>query len=347
LAQGQLAVEMQGGRLWVGVPTSVDPSGRKLLGGQLPPGGAVGDTLEWDGDQWAVVSATPQPPSITSALTATAVIGTPFTYQIAATNIPTSYAANVPPPAGLSINTTTGFISGTPTGPVGPTSVTISASNAQGAGPSATLVITVNPAIPVVSAGTITGVAGTAIPPFQIVATNSPSSYGVNPALPPNLSLNTGTGQITGAAITAQNTTRTITASNVTGTSAGATLTINIAAPLLAPVVTAGQVLNATEGVAITTFQIQTTAGIPDSYAVTPALPANLNLNTGNGQITGTAQAGTAAGSPYTISVTATNPTGTSPAVNMTVAITAPSAGSPITSGVALRSKTASAADDW
>jgi hypothetical protein len=81
-------------------------------------------------------------PSITSTLTATGIYGTPITnYTITATATPTSYTATGLP-AGLSVNTTTGIISGTPT-VVGNYSVTIAAANAGGSG-SATLVYTIN-----------------------------------------------------------------------------------------------------------------------------------------------------------------------------------------------------------
>src|SRR5207247_122627 len=60
------------------------------------------------------VTINPAAPSITSALTASAQVGVPFSYQITATNNPTTYgASNLPSP--LSINTGTGVISGTPT----------------------------------------------------------------------------------------------------------------------------------------------------------------------------------------------------------------------------------------
>lgn len=72
-------------------------------------------------------------PRITSAVNVGATIGTPFTYQIIATNSPTSFAArNLP--AGLTLNTTTGEITGTPTGPAGVQAVILSATNDDGTG---------------------------------------------------------------------------------------------------------------------------------------------------------------------------------------------------------------------
>jgi hypothetical protein len=80
----------------------------------------------------------PPPPAITSPGTASGNAGKPFSYQITATNNPASYSAS-PLPSGLTLNATSGRISGTPAAP-GTTSVTIGATNPSGTG-TATLVI--------------------------------------------------------------------------------------------------------------------------------------------------------------------------------------------------------------
>jgi len=82
-----------------------------------------------------------QAPVITSVTTTTAAQGQPFGYQITAGNSPTGFAASGLP-AGLSVSTSTGLISGTPVSS-GVSSITLSATNQAGTG-TATLTLTVN-----------------------------------------------------------------------------------------------------------------------------------------------------------------------------------------------------------
>ncbi|MGC2222053.1 MAG: DUF4082 domain-containing protein [Methylocella sp.] len=112
-----------------------------------------------------VVAATAAAPAITSALTASGTVGTPFNYPITATNNPTSFnAAGLP--AGLSVNTTTGVIAGTPTA-AGTSSVTLSATNATGTG-SATLTLEV------IAAAGSSGFSASTVP--GTVTVNDPNS---------------------------------------------------------------------------------------------------------------------------------------------------------------------------
>jgi uncharacterized delta-60 repeat protein len=85
------------------------------------------------------------PPQITSAATASGMVGQPFSYQITASNGPTSFSAtaDVTGLNSLDFNSDTGVISGTPTA-AGTFSVTLTARNAVGTG-SATLTLTILP----------------------------------------------------------------------------------------------------------------------------------------------------------------------------------------------------------
>jgi len=107
------------------------------------------------------------PPVITSATSATGTVGTAFSYQITATNSPTSFGAtNLP--NGLSVSGTTGLISGTPTA-AGTSMVTISATNAGGTG-SATLMLTINFPVP--------GISG--LSPASVVAGSAAQTLTIN-----------------------------------------------------------------------------------------------------------------------------------------------------------------------
>jgi hypothetical protein len=68
---------------------------------------------------------------ISSATTANGTVGNAFSYQITASNNPTSYSVSDSLPNGLSFNATSGLISGTP-GSAGNSTVTISAANSGG-----------------------------------------------------------------------------------------------------------------------------------------------------------------------------------------------------------------------
>jgi len=238
------------------------------------------------------------PAPVVTTNTTSGTVGTAFSYTITATNGATSYTAS-PLPAGLTFNTATGVISGTPTA-VGSTTTTITATNAGGTG-SGTVTITINPAKPVVTTNTASGTTGVAFS-YTITATNTPTSYAASP-LPAGLTFNTATGVISGTPTAVGSTTTTITATNAGGTGTG-TVTISITAALPpAPVVTT----NTTSGTVGTAFSYTITAtNTPTSYTATP-LPAGLTFNTGTGVISGTP---TAVGSTTT-TITATNAGGT------------------------------------
>src|SRR5438874_5003503 len=206
----------------------------------------------------------PPAPVVTGG-TQTGTVGIAFTYQIVASNCPTSYNATGLP-SGLNVNTSTGLISGTPaagTDAGSPYSVTISATNAGGTG-SATLTLTINPATPVIQPPfTATGQVGVAFS-YQITATNNPTSFNAT-GLPAGLTVNTATGLISGTPAAGTDTASpysvTISATNAGGTGS-ATLTLTIKpAP---PVITSSLTATGTVGVAFS-YQITATNN-PTSY---------------------------------------------------------------------------------
>lgn len=94
---------------------------------------------------YVLTPGTSNPPVITSATTASGTTGSAFSYQITATNSPSSYGATGLP-SGLSLNTASGLISGTPTAS-GTSTVGLSATNSGGTG-NANLTLTISSAPP-------------------------------------------------------------------------------------------------------------------------------------------------------------------------------------------------------
>jgi len=178
-----------------------------------------------DTRSWTITDGGIASPVITSPASASALVGTAFTYQITATNMPIGYTATGLLP-GLGIDNASGLISGTPTGSAGSFAVAISATNADAIPGTATLTITVQ-GVPVISsASTATGTVGQTFS-YQITATNAPTSFAAA-GLPGGLAVS-ASGLISGTPVAAGMSAITLSATNVTGTG-HAPLTLTIAA---------------------------------------------------------------------------------------------------------------------
>ncbi len=279
-------------------------------------------------------------PVITNApLSVAGTVSSPFSFAIAASGAPTVYTAGALPP-GLSFNTSTGIISGTPS-TVGTTSVLLGATSAAGTG-NATLTITVIaaapapvvpdptiptiPGVPPIITNTIVAVAGTVATPFSytITASGSPTSYGAS-GLPAGLTLNPSTGVISGTPTIAATSIVALTATSGDGT-ANFAITVTVAPATVAPIIASPSTAPATVGTPFITYLIAAT-GLPTSYTAS-GLPAGLALDPLTGAINGMP---TTAGT-FIVTLSAENSAGTSTAT-LTITV-APAAVAPIiTSG--------------
>ena len=149
---------------------------------------------------------------------------------------------------------------------------------------------------------------GAAIAQLAPTVTGSVTSYTVAPALPAGISINAGTGIITGTPSAITTTANyVVTAANSSGNT---TATLSLTVKMQLPAITYGATsFSYTTGTAAN--QVATSnGGAVDSWSIDRALPVGLAFNTSTGAITGTPTAATPAAN-YVITATNAGGTGT------------------------------------
>jgi hypothetical protein len=231
----------------------------------------------------------------------------------------TSYSVTPALPPGLTLNTTTGVITGTPTTLSTAANYTVNALNGSVVSTSVQLNIAVVSPPSGLSYSTHSAVYPIGVPitaNTPSVTGTSPITYSVTPTLPTGLNLDISTGVISGTPTAAQSATNYIvTAANTYGnTSVTLNITVLMAPSSLSYSQNTAQYV---VGMPISSNMPTFTGSLPLTYSVSPALPSGLSLNTSTGVISGTPMVPAAAAN-YT--VTATNAAGsTTKAVNITV----------------------------
>ncbi len=243
------------------------------------------------GSQIVIFSVSSAKPTMTNKTTATANVGSIFQFYLTADNNPSTFILTPDLPAGLSLDTSIGLISGIPL-VEGTYQFTTSASNANGTSPTAPLALTVLPAIPVISSPV--NVQALLNTPFSyaITATGNPQIYGTTPnlgtvgnitALPIGLQLNTTTGFVTGSPNTLGFYKFQVSATNGGGTGfQDFNLTV---IPALVPVISSSSTATGIFNEPFT-FTIMANNN-PLTFGIQGALPAGLTLNDQTGVISG------------------------------------------------------------
>ena len=247
-----------------------------------------------------------------AAQTVSGVVGTPISATTAytVTGISGTKVFVISPtlPAGLSINTSTGVVSGTPSASSVAANYTVTVSDGA---TSATAIITIGvsgTATLSPSTQTVTGRVGAAITATTAFTSTGLGTryFSIAPALPAGLVFSSSTGVLSGTATAAKEaTTYVVTAADGTNY-AVATMRLTISAvPVMTP---ASQAVSGVVGTAIATtsvFAAPTVTGTK-TFTVSPALPTGLTLNATTGAVSGTP---TAVSTQTTYIVTATDGT--------------------------------------
>lgn len=216
------------------------------------------------------------PPAITSPLTETVTRGQFFSYAIAATNSPDTFAiAGDPLPNGLSFSGNT--ISGIPT-ELGTFNIDLQVTNDFGSDAETLVLNVVDPAPVITSAGTASGNVGTPFS-FFVEADNNPTSFGISglSGTFPGLSFNSSTGEISGTPTAAVSGNVVVSATNAAGTTT-ASLALTIAPAPSAPVIDSSLAEEATVG-SFFIYSI-TATNAPDTFALSgDPLPDGLSFS--------------------------------------------------------------------
>jgi hypothetical protein len=224
-------------------------------------------------------------------------------------------------PTGLTLNGTTGVISGTPT-VAGSFTGTVTASNFIAPAFVQNFSITIaDPAVaPVITSGAPpNGTRGVAYShTYTATGTPTPTFAVTAGALPTGVTLNANTGAVSGTPTLAGSFTGAVTASNGVNPAFTQAFVINIAPAQAAPTITSVPPPNGTRGVAYSYIYIATGTPAPTFAVTTGALPTGLTLNGTTGAVSGTPSvAGVFSGA-----VTASNGVNPASTQNFTITIT-------------------------
>lgn len=238
-----------------------------------------------------ILVSDPNPPTVTSPSSIIAVQGAPLSFQLGVAGGTPPFAwsvANGTLPAGLSLNSTTGAVAGTPTGQ-GDFPITFKVTDAQGRSAQKPITIAVGPPVLTITSGTIPSSQSGSPFNYQLAAAGGKPPYRwavTEGALPAGLSLASGTGIISGAPSAAGTFNFTVDVTDADSRTSRKALSITVTPMPLS--ISAVSSLEALKGTAFN-FQAAARGGTPPyTWSIAGgALPAGLSLNANTGALSG------------------------------------------------------------
>src|SRR5258706_3496456 len=230
-------------------------------------------------------------------------------------------------PAGLSLNSSSGAISGTPTIAVTSTPLTFTVTDSSSPASTKTVVLTLTisrPPLAIRPTNVPKGRLNTRYSaPLPATGATTPYAWSLTSGtLPASLTLNGATGAITGTptmAVTSTPLTFKVTDSSTPAASQSVNLTLTISSAAL--VITTSSLPNGHVGSAYSTTLAAIGGRTPYTWSITSGtLPTGLSLNASTGALTGTSTA-TVTGTPLTFKVTDSSNPALSQTANLTLTI--------------------------
>jgi len=235
----------------------------------------------------------------------------------------TPYVFTVSPglPAGLTLVSTTGAISGTVTATYAATTYTMTVTDVNSATSSKTFSLTINDVVStsqLISSKILTKNTATSFTPVTASGGAGTFTYTISPSLPAGLTLTSSSGLISGTATaTSTATTYTIIATDASSGTSSKTFSLTVN-----DVVSTTQAIPSTilyKNIAASFTPVTASGGAGTyTYTISPSLPAGLSLTSNSGLISGTGTV-TSRATTYTITATDVNTGTSSKTFNLTV----------------------------
>lgn len=242
--------------------------------------------------------------NITTATLPAGAVGVSYSANLAATGGsggPRTWSVSPALPTGLTLNPTTGAITGTPTA-ANSTSRNFTVNDGVVPQASQSILLTIHPVLQIPTSTLPAGAVGVSYAGATLAATGGnggPYSWSVSPPLPGGLTLNPSTGAITGTPTVASSLSHSFTVND--GISAPVNKPLQLTVHPVLSITTASLPIAGLGAAYSQTLAAAGGNGGPYSWSVSPPLPSGLTLNPSTGAITGTASAQSSASYTFTV----------------------------------------------
>lgn len=292
-------------------------------GGSYPIHFGATDGLSPDASQSFTLTID-QAPSVTNATSTTFTVGAAGSFAATATGFPApTFSESGTLPSGVSFNTSTGVLSGTPAAASGGSyPVVITATNGTNPNGTQNFTLTVDQA-PAITSATSATFSPNQAGSFTVTSTGFPApALSILGELPSGVTFNSSTGVVSGTPAAGSSGTYNLNfiASNGVGANAvqNFALTVGTGAPL-APAITSASSAMFTAGSA-GSFTVTATGTPAPTFSASGTLPAGVTFNGATGVLSGTPGAGSAG--VYEVTFKATNGTTPNASQNFTLTVT-------------------------